>query len=52
MSFVKISRGFFEIKPVLRVSQPDRVVGWLLAMADDESTKSIKKLNWRDTRLP
>ena len=52
MSFVKISCGFFEILPVLRVIQPDRMVGWLLAMADDGSTKSIKELNRRDMRLP
>ena len=33
---------FFEIKPVLRVSQPDRMVGWLLVLAADGSIKSIK----------
>jgi len=31
------------------VSQPDRMVGWLLVMANDGSIKSIKKLNRRDT---
>ena len=42
MDFVKISVVFFVIKPVLRVIQPDRMVGWLLAMADGGSPKSIK----------
>ncbi len=42
MGFVKISVVFFVIKPVLRVIQPDRMVGWLLAMADGGSPKSIK----------